>query len=297
MTDRNDVPVRQKNAAPARRNVAPALKPVIVFLFLAVLVTPLFPQQGDYRVGSKDLLEIKVLELPDLNGERRVSDAGSIDLPMIGQFSVSGKTETEIRAQLEELLRTKYVNRANVTVVVKEHANKPISVLGAVSRPGSLNISGRYTLLQAIAAAGGLDQTAGKKIFIIRRADNGLTDTLEIRREDLLQSSSSLWNIPIYPSDVVNIPARSTVTVSCLGEVKSPGALQFDSDDRLTLLSVIAKAGGLTDRASKNILIKRRGADGKDTEMRVNYRAVISGKEPDPQLKGDDVVIVQESFL
>jgi polysaccharide biosynthesis/export protein len=277
-------------------DVAPALKPAILILVLA-LGTPLLAQTGDYRVGSKDLLEIKVLELPDLNGERRVSDAGSIDLPMIGQFSVSGKTETEIRAELEELLRTKYVNRANVTVVVKEHANKPISVLGAVAKPGSLNISGRYTLLQAIAAAGGLDQTAGKKIFIIRRADNGLTDTLEIRREDLLQSSSTLWNIPIYPSDVVNIPAKSTVTVSCLGEVKSPGALQFDSDDRLTLLSVIAKAGGLTDRASKNILIKRRGADGKDTELRISYKAVISGKEPDPVLKGDDVVIVQESFL
>jgi polysaccharide biosynthesis/export protein len=273
-----------------------ALQAALVVCLLA-FTAPLSGQQGDYRVGSKDLLEIKVMELPDLNGERRVSDAGSIDLPMIGQFGVSGKTETEIRAELEQLLRSKYVNRANVTVIVKEHANKPISVLGAVAKPGSLNISGSYTLLQVIAAAGGLDQTAGKKIFIIRRADNGLTDTLEIRREDLLQGSSTLWNVPIYPSDVVNIPAKSTVTVSCLGEVKAPGALQFDSDDRLTLLSVIAKAGGLTDRASKNILIKRRGADGKDIELKVSYKAVISGRAPDPELRGDDVVIVQESFL
>jgi polysaccharide biosynthesis/export protein len=254
-------------------------------------------QVGEYRLGSRDLLEIKVLEIPDLNVERRVNDSGAIDLPLIGQFSVTGKTATEVRAQLEELLRARYVNRANVSVIVKEHANKPISVLGAVSRPGSLNISGRYTLLEVIAAAGGLDQTAGKRIFVIRHADNGLTDTLEIRREDLLQSSSTLWNVPIFPSDVVNVPAKSTVTVFCLGEVNTPGALQFDNDDRLTLLSVIAKAGGLTDRASKNVLIKRKGPDGKDAETRVNYRAIISGKEADPILKADDIVIVQESFL
>ncbi|HJT18309.1 MAG TPA: SLBB domain-containing protein, partial [Thermoanaerobaculia bacterium] len=97
--------------------------------------------------------------------------------------------------------------------------------------------------------------------------------------------------------DVVNVPPRSIVKVFCLGEVKQPGALEFDSDDRITLLSVIAKAGGLTDRASKTILIKRKGPDGKDIEMRVNYKAVIAGSVPDPPLKADDVVVVAESFF
>ena len=274
------------------------IKKIALLLAIAFVSSQsLSAQVGEYRLGSRDLLEVKVLEIPDLNVERRVNDAGSIDLPLIGQFNVAGRTATEVRAQLEELLRARYVNRANVSIIVKEHANKPISVLGAVAKPGSLNISGRYTLLEVIAAAGGLDQSAGKKIFVIRHAENGLTDTLEIRRDDLLQNSSTLWNIPIFPSDVVNVPAKSTVTVFCLGEVETPGALQFDNDDRLTLLSVIAKAGGLTDRASKTVLIKRKGPDGKDVETRVNYKAVISGKDADPILKADDIVIVQESFL
>lgn len=265
------------------------------------LLTVLSPNVADaateYRIGSKDLVEIKVLEIPDLNVERRVADNGSIDLPLLGQFLVAGKTAIEARAQLEEVLRSKYVNRANVSIVVKEYSNKPISVLGAVAKPGSLNISGRYTLLEAIAAAGGLDATAGKKIYVIRRSENGLSDTLEINRNDLLQNSATLWNIPIGAADIVNVPARSSVTVFCLGEVKTPGALAFDTDDRLTLLSVIAKAGGLTDRASKTIVIKRRGADGKDIETRVNYKAIVTGNEPDLALKADDVVIVRESFL
>ena len=252
---------------------------------------------GDYRIGPKDLLEIRVLEITELNVERRVEASGAIDLPLLGQFKVAGLTALEARAQLEDLLRAKYVNRANVSVVVKEFANKPISVVGAVTKSGSLSISGRFTLLQAISAAGGLEASAGKKIYVLRRAENGLSDVLEIKTDDLFRGSTAMWNVPVFPSDVVNIPARTIVKIFCLGEVKNPGALEFDSDDRLSLLSVVAKAGGLTDRASKTILIKRRGPDGKDVEAKYNYKAVIAGKEPDPTLKADDVVVVQESFF
>jgi hypothetical protein len=73
--------------------------------------------------------------------------------------------------------------------------------------------------------------------------------------------------------------------------------LEFDSDDRITLLAVIAKAGGLTDRASRSIRIKRRGTDGKDTEQVANFNRIVSGKEADPVLRGDDVVVAKESFF
>ena len=253
--------------------------------------------QGEYQLGPKDLVEIRVLEITELNVERRVNDAGTIDLPMVGPFPVNGLTAREASDKLARLLTSKYVNRANVSMVVKQFANKPLSIVGAVANPGSLNVSGRYTLLQAISAAGGLTGQAGRKIYVMRTATNGLTDVLEVRTDDLFRSASARWNIPVYPSDVVNVPPRSVVKVFCMGEVKSPGALEFDSDDRISLLSVIAKAGGLTDRASKQIRIKRRGADGKDSETVVNYKAVLGGKIADPQLKADDVVIVSESFF
>lgn len=252
---------------------------------------------GDYRVGPKDLLEVRVLELPELNVDRRVSDNGAIELPLIGEMSVSGLTAAEIRSRLETTVKAKYVNRANVSIVVKDFANKPVSVLGAVQKPGSLSISGRWTLVNAITAAGGLTATAGKKIYVLRRAENGLSDTLEISSDDLFRSATALWNIPIQPSDIINIPARTNMTVFCLGEVKSAGAIQFDSDDRLTLLSVIAKAGGLTDRASKTVRIKRRGADGKDVETVVDFKRIVSGQIPDVPIEPNDVIVVKESFF
>lgn len=250
-----------------------------------------------YRVGSKDLLEIRVLEVPELNVERRVSDGGTIDLPLLGDFPVAGLLASEVRDRLQKLLVEKYVNRANVSVIVREFANKPVSILGAVQKPGSLPISGRFTLLEALSAVGGVTDAAGRKIYVLRRAENGLSDTLEIDREDLFRSSSSVWNIPIFPSDIVNVQPKSQVRIFCLGEVKSPGAVEFDGDDRITLLSVVAKAGGLTDRASKKIRIKRRRADGRDEEIVVNYKRVVAGKDRDPVLQADDVVIVKESFL
>jgi polysaccharide export outer membrane protein len=216
---------------------------------------------------------------------------------MVGDFAVSGMTAGEIRTQLEALLKAKYVNRADVSVVIKDFANKPIAVLGAVARPGPLNISGRWTLLQAISAAGGVTDAAGRKIYVLRRADNGLSDTLEVSTDDLFRSASQMWNIPIYPSDVVNVPGKSTVRIFCIGEVKTPGAVEFSADDRITLLSVLAKAGGLTDRASKTIRIRRRDASGRDVETVVDYKRVLAGKDVDPTLKADDVVVIRESFF
>jgi polysaccharide export outer membrane protein len=251
----------------------------------------------EYRVGPKDLLEIRVLEIPDLNVERRVSDNGAIDIPLLGDFAVAGLTAAEVRARLEAMLTAKYVNRANVSVVVKEYANKPVSVVGAVRTAGSLNISGRWSLLQAISKAGGLTGDAGRKIYVLRRAENGLSDTLEIDTENLFRTSSLMWNIPIFPADVINVPPRSLIRVFCLGEVKSPGAIEMSSEDRLTLLSVIARAGGLTDRAAKSIRIKRRNAEGKDVESEYNFSRILSGKDPDPLIEANDVIIVKESFF
>ncbi len=267
------------------------------------MVSPGFGQEPpgeastEYPIGPKDLLEIRVLELPELNVERRVSDGSTLDLPLLGQLSVSGMTTTQIRDRIQSLLTSKFVNRANVSVTIKEYASKPVSVVGAVQRPGSLSISGRWSLLQAISAAGGLTEAAGKRIFVLRKTENGLSDILEVKTDDLFRNNTIQWNVPLVPGDTVNIPARRMLRIFCLGEVKNAGALEFDSDDRISLLSAIAKAGGLTDRASNSIRIKRRGSDGKDAEVIVNYRRIVAGKDPDPVLKADDVLIVKESFF
>lgn len=272
----------------------------IIAAALLLLATPLVAQEvsREYRLGAKDLVEIRVLEVGELNVERRVSDNGRLSLPILGEVSAAGLTEDELATRIGDLLREKYVNRANVSVIIREFANKPVSVLGAVHKPGSLTISGRWTLLQAISAAGGLTERAGKKIYVMRRSESGdAAEVKEVATADLFGESAATWNMPIYPSDVVNVPAREVVKIYCLGEVNQPAALEFDGGDRITLLSALAKAGGVTDRASRKIIVKRAGVDGRDIETSYNYGRIINGTDADPRLMPDDVVVVLMSFF
>jgi polysaccharide export outer membrane protein len=250
-----------------------------------------------YRIGPKDLLEIRVFEIPELNIERRVSEEGTISLPLIGDVSVQGLTDVEAAERLKALLESKYVQHASVSVQVREFRSKPTSVIGAVNQPGNLAFSGRWTLMEALAAAGGLAANHADTIYILRRADNGLSDQIRISINDLFIKGDPDANIAIFANDVINVPANVAVTVFCLGQVNKPGAVSFNSSDRITLLTAIAEAGGLTDRASKTIHIKRQDRSGKEIEIEADYKRILAGKNPDIPLQAGDVLVVKESFF
>lgn len=252
---------------------------------------------GSYRLGPRDLITVKVFEVPELDVETRVSEKGTVNLPLIGDVPAEGLTADEFGARLEELLEARYVNRASVAIEVREFRSRPIVVMGAVKSPGNLAFPGRWTLLEALAAAGGLAGDHGDYVNVLRRASNGLTDQIAIRVEDLLVRGDPRANIPIYANDLINVPAPSEVTIFCLGEVVSPGAQKFRSTERITVLSAIARAGGLSQRASKQISIKRRRGESLQQELEIDYRKILSGKEPDMTLRDGDVLVVKESLF
>jgi polysaccharide export outer membrane protein len=276
------------------------LFPVVLSLCVAFAPAGAQPQGGEqqsgYRVGPRDLLEIRVFEDEQLNGRRRVSEAGTIDLPPLGEVSVSGKTPAEIGQILKEKLEARFMQRASVNVQVAEFRSRPISVIGAVKQPGNLDFSGRWTLLEALTAAGGLAENHGNVVYVLRRAENGLSDQVAVSLNDLLVRANPRVNIPIFANDLINVPATIEVIVYCLGEVGRPGALAFKSSERITVLAAIAHAGGLTDRASNKILVKRAGATGP-REITVDYKKLVAGREPDIELRQGDVIIVKESFF
>ncbi len=274
---------------------------LLSLLLSAISLAAPIAAQSDraYRIGPKDLLEIQVFEAPDLNGTLRVSEEGKITLPLIGQVHVAGLTQSEAREMLKDLLESKYLQRGRATVSLElsELRSRPINVIGAVGEPGPLNLSGSWTLLEALTAAGGLKGSHGNALYVIRRANNGLSDQVEIALDELLVKGNPRVNIPIYAGDLINVPQTVDLTISCLGEVENPSVLSFRSDERITLLSAIARAGGLTERASKKILIKRESDAGATDEIVVDYKAIISGRLPDFELRRGDVIVVKQSFF
>ena len=250
-----------------------------------------------YRLGPKDLLRVKVFEVPELNVDSRVSETGTVNLPLIGEVPASGLTGQEFGASLKRLLEARYVNRANVSVEILEFRSRPITLIGSVKQPGNLAFPGRWTLLDALAAAGGLADSYGDLVYVLRRAENGLTYQLAIPVRELMVEGRPEANVPIFANDLINIPARVDISIYCLGEVRSPGELKFKSTERITVLSAIARAGGLTESASKKIRVKRREGGSLGPEIVVDYRRLLAGKEPDLELGEGDVLVVKEALF
>jgi polysaccharide export outer membrane protein len=298
---REDLPAPPHRPASTSPGLLPCPRTMLAILVLSVLLVVSSGAQtqgvSGYRIGPKDLIEIRVFEVPELNIERRVSEEGTLNLPLIGDIPVQGLTNVELADRLKALLEAKYVQRASVAVQIREFRSKPISVLGAVKQPGNLALSGRWTLLEALSAAGGLTQDHGDKIYVLRRAENGLSDQISINVDDLMVRADPDANVPIVANDIINVPAKVDVTVFCLGQVAHPGAVVFQSTERITLLTAVSRAGGLSDRASHTIQIKRKDQGGRDLELEANYRRIVSGKDPDITLQSGDVVIVKESFF
>ncbi|HVT58057.1 MAG TPA: polysaccharide biosynthesis/export family protein [Thermoanaerobaculia bacterium] len=251
-----------------------------------------------YRLGPRDLLAIRVYELPELKDvERRVSEEGTINLPQVGDVLVAGQTEAEAQLTVKARLEKSYAQHATVEVRVKEFNFRPISVIGAVQKGGNLAFSGRWSLIEALTSAGGLAENHGNALYILRRADNGLSDQISIDLGDLLQRGDPRVNLPLLANDLINVPTATEVVVYCLGQIAHPGAVSFKSTERITLLAAVARAGGLTDRASNRIHIKRADAAPGVPEVEADYKRILAGKDPDVELHQGDVVSVKESFF
>ena len=268
---------------------------------IALFSINLFPQQEytvEYKIGPKDLLEISVFGQDELNKTVRVSEDGKITFPLLGEVEVKGLTKVELEKKLSRLLEEKYLHNPQVTIFIKEHQSKRVSVLGAVKNPGHYEILGRQTLLHIISKAGGLTNETGEDIIIMRQSQDGSNISLKISIDGLFLKGDPDLNIPLQPNDIINVPIDKIVHVYVFGQVKNPGALDVKKSNIPTLLRAIAQAGGFSERASKGgVIIKRKDESGNEKTTKVNVKNIIKGKKKDIQLMENDVVIVPETIF
>jgi polysaccharide export outer membrane protein len=250
-----------------------------------------------YRIGPGDLLEIKVFEVKELEQTVRVSEDGSITLPLLGRVVIEGLTQDGVVQKLTELLSAKYVKNPQVTIFIKEYKNQQVAVIGAVEKAGNYELVGRKNLLQIISMAGGFSETAGDQIFVLREGPDGHTQTITIDYNDLMVNGNQALNIPIEPSDVINVPVDKEIRVFVMGRVTRPGAVKAKLSEGITLLQAIADAGGLAEGAKKgSVTITRKDKAGKEQKIRVNLGDILKGRKKDLKLREGDVVFVPESF-
>jgi protein involved in polysaccharide export with SLBB domain len=135
----------------------------------------------DYVIGPGDLLGIYVFDVDELSRDVRVSQTGTIGIPLVPvRIHVAGLTEMQVEQKIAELLEANgLVTHADVSVSVKEHKSKPITVVGAVAHPMVYEADRNVTLLEVLAEAGGISSDAGDTIIVSRPSLDTLPDSQE----------------------------------------------------------------------------------------------------------------------
>jgi len=135
----------------------------------------------DYVIGNGDLLDLEIFDVKELSREVRVSQTGSIGIPLVSvRLHVAGLTEIQAEQKISEVLESGgLVSHAEVSVTVKERKSKPITVVGAVSHPMVYQADRPVTLLEVLAEAGGVANDASDTVIVNRPSQEASSDPLE----------------------------------------------------------------------------------------------------------------------
>ena len=198
-------------------------------------------------IGPGDEVEITVYGAPDLSGRTRVNADGNISIPLIGYVRLAGLSSSEAESTIEnQLHQNNIVNDPHVSVYVKDYTSSGISVSGEVAKPGFYSAIGPHRLFDVLQAAGGPTDRAANKVVISHRDQEPKDATTLYISKDPAEMAAN--NVVLQPGDIVVVPKAGIVYV--LGEVNRPGGYVLNSTGGITVLQVVAVAGGPTHVAS-----------------------------------------------
>jgi polysaccharide export outer membrane protein len=243
-------------------------------------------------LGPGDEVEVAVYGATDLSGHTRVSGDGNISIPLIGYVHVAGFTSSEAEGAIEERLRQgNILNDPQVSVFVKEYTSSGVSVVGEVVKPGAYSTLGPHRLFDVLQAAGGLTEKAANRAVISHRGSE-TPNTVELSKDP---AQMALSNVEIQPGDTVVVPAAPVVYV--LGEVTKPGGYVVGSGGGVTVLRIVAAAGGPTRNASiGGTKMLRRTPTGLQ-QIPVPLKNIMRAKAADIPLEADDILFVPNSRM
>lgn len=268
----------------------------------------------EVTIEADDTLAIQVLNGEELSKEWRVASSGELNLPMIGRVKVSGLTVSGCEKLLTERLR-RYQHDPQVTVYVQEFRSHPVSVVGAVEKPGVYQLTRHTTLFDAVLLAGG-PKDAGPTVTLTRSERSGpiphsrarakleeggkSSTQLVLELKDVMSGRGAEAELEVQADDVVSVATvKQLKLVHMSGEVNRPGSVELVQAPTMSLVKLVALAGGLTRSASPGkTMIVHVNDDGVQTSAAfVDLRKVMRGKAKDLELMPGDVVIVPSNTV
>lgn len=253
-----------------------------------------FGQDESLLIGPGDLLNVQVLEAPEMNQHARVTDSGSVPLIIGGEVKVAGLSPAEAADRVAKaLVDGRFMLHPHVSVAIEQYATQNVTVMGQVKLPGTYPIATPRPIISVLALAGGVTNLANRRIEIERHVSKKRISYFLSNDSDTALDK----NLTVYPGDTVLVPKIDVVYV--LGDVERPGGYPMDTNDgSLSLLQVVGLAGSQLPHAKENSTrLIRKQPNGTYMEMQIALSKMEKGKEADIALKPDDIVYVPFSYI
>lgn len=201
------------------------LRQVIVMLLAAMLAAcatggglaeaPPMPDQGpvdDYAIGVDDVVQVAVWRNPELGINVPVRPDGKISVPLVGDVMAGGRTPSEVAADIQEKLSA-YVRDPQVAVILTDLRSHEylsrVRVTGAVRQPVSIPYRQGMTVLDAVLAAGGVNEFAAPDRSSLYRKNGEETTSYAIRLDRIINRGDLSTNFKVAPGDVITVPERA----------------------------------------------------------------------------------------
>lgn len=258
-----------------------------------------------YVLGTGDQVLLRVPEAVELNEKAfRITENGMILLGQFGEVRATGSTVQQFQAELTKHLE-KYLRSPRVTVTVVQFRSDPVFFVGAFRSPGIYILQGSRTLVEMLSSIGGLLPTAGRRLKITRRSEQGRiplesatedsdrgVSVAEISISRLIETLNSQEDIVLKPYDVIRVDSEEMVYLSVAGG--KGAAFPLGDRDSISILQLIAMAGGLDPQSMPEAArVLRPVLDtARRVEIPVNVKMIMAGKANDFPLLPNDVLVI-----
>lgn len=255
------------------------------------------PSTEPYRLGPGDRVELEILGHTGTRAVTFICADGKIYYDLLPGIDVWAMTIEEAKAKLQGELSKFYIH-PRLSLQLTQVESKRVWVMGRLNKSGVYPLDAPMTIIEAVARAGGLftsrfsgttEELADlNHSFLVR---NG--EMLPIDFQRLLRQGDTSQNIYLEPDDFIYLPSSLSSQVYVLGAVKGPRPLGYV--DRMTLTTAIAKAQGTSADAYVSEIAIVRGSLATPRIGLIDFRSIVTGRQPDVLLQAGDIVYVPRS--
>ncbi|MFZ0744262.1 MAG: polysaccharide biosynthesis/export family protein [Terracidiphilus sp.] len=243
-------------------------------------------------IAPGDLLEVTEYHTPEFHSSVRVSESGTVTLPLAGEVQVGGLDEQAAAHSIESALIARgMLLHPQVTVLVTAYVGQDVSVLGEVTHPGVYPLAQHHRLLDLLSAASGLAPGAGSLVTIVHRNDPNAPSAVVLDPAGI--DTATDHNPELDAGDTVQVSRAGLVYV--VGDVMRPGGFPVDPVQKLTVVQALTLAWGPTQNASLGKALLIREQKGGRTLTTLNLKRLLRGQDPDLPIQDRDIIFVPDS--